>query len=372
MCCGNGGHREEALELARHSIEYGRAGLARRPHDLEFATDLLGATPRPPAAPGSSDAATKRLAISADGIAYLRKLSAENPDLPSYRGLLANMLVAHGQYCQLLGRTGEAISFAKQAAEIFESSPDSDLSFLANAAFMRVRLAGQLEPGFATKEFALWNEDARHQADLAVADLRAASAKGFRGAVNVIRGDPAWRPLLAREDVKSILAEMERPSKEPRASIVQTSRAASPLDSPGRLEDDRFLGELTIGLIDAIGAASDDSRLESLLVQVESRRKAGNDSPILAQAARSIQLKIGDERWKAGDLAEAKRLWDLGLAPLKDLPESAAKRQAVLVGFAPALARIIDLISARGLWELAEHYDALYRAASPLIARIAP
>ncbi len=230
---------------------------------------------------------------------------------------------------------------------------------------MRVRLAALIEPGFATKEFRSWNEDARHQADLAVADLRAASAKGFRGPADAIRRDPDWRPLLAREDVKSILAEMERPAKEPPAAKVGSTRDDSPLSSPGRLEDDRFLGELTIGLVDAIGAASDESRLEALLVKVEARRKAGNDSPILALAARSIQLRIGDERFKAGDLAEAKGRWDLGLAPLAKLPESVPKRQAVLAGYATDLARMVDLITQCGLWELADQYEALYRAGEP-------
>ncbi len=227
-----------------------------------------------------------------------------------------------------------------------------------------MRLAALLEPGFAIKEAKSWNEEARREADLAVADLRAAAAKGFQR-VDIFRSDQGWRPLLKREDVKSVLAEMERPAREPPAAKVRTTRDDSPLDSPGRLEDDRFLGELTIGLIDAIGAASDESRLEALLIQVEARRKAGNDSPMLAQAARSIQLRIGDECFKTGDLAEAKRLWDLGLAPLEKLPATGPKRQAVLAGFAPALARMIDFAAARGLWELAEQYDALYRAGEP-------
>ena len=193
------GHQAESLELARRSIEYGRAGLARRPHDREFATDLAGSYTQAASGAWQIGSRDEAISISADGIAYIRKLSAENPDLPSYRGLLATMLAAHGQYCQILGRTGEAISFGKQAAETFESSQDSDPSFPVNAAFMRVRLAAQLEPGFATKEFKSWNEDARHQADLAVADLRAASAKGFRAdAANLVHDDPGWRQLLER------------------------------------------------------------------------------------------------------------------------------------------------------------------------------
>jgi eukaryotic-like serine/threonine-protein kinase len=358
------GHQAESLELARRSIEYGRAGLARRPHDREFATDLAASYTEAANGAWQIGSREETLSISADGIAYIRKLSAENPDLPSYRGLLANMLAAHAQYCEILGRTVEAISFGKQAAETFESIPDSDRSFLLSAAFMRIRLAAQLEPGFATKEFKSWNEEARREADLAVADLRAAAAKGFQD-VALIRRDSGWRHLLAREDVKSLLAEMERPAKEPRAAKVGATRNDSPLHSPGRLEDDRFLGELTIDLTDSIAAAADESRLEALLVQVEARRKAGNDSPMLAQAARSIQFRIGDERFKAGDLAVAKGRWDLGLAPLEKLPQSLPKRQAVVVGSAPALARMIDLVTTCGLWELAEHYEALYRAGEP-------
>ena len=338
--------------------------MARRPHDREFATDLAGSYTETANGAWQIGSREQALSITADGIAYLRKLSAENPDVTSYRGLLANMLAMNGQFFQVLGRNAEAVSFGRQAAETFETSPAADQMTLASAAFSRVRLAALLEPGFATKEIKSWKDEARREADLAVADLRAAAAKGFQG-VDLIRRDSGWRPLLAREDVKSLLAEMERPAKEPAASKVQTTRQDSPLDRPGRLEDDRFLGELTIGLIDAMIAASDESSLDALLVQVEARRKAGNDSPMLAQAARSIQLRIGDERFKAGDLAEAKRIWDLGVAPSAKLPESEPTRQAVLAGCAPALARIVDLLTPCGLWELADQYDALYRAGEP-------
>ncbi len=358
------GHQAESLELCRRSIEYGRAGLARRPHDREFATDLAGSYTEAANGAWQLGSREQALSIAADGIAYLRKLSAENPDVTSYRGLLASMLGMNGQFLQTLGRTAEAVSFGRQAAETLETSPAADLVAMATAAFSRVRLVALLEPGFAIKETKSWNEEARREADLAVADLRAAAAKGFQR-VDLIRSDQGWRPLLVREDVKSLLAEMGRPAKEPPAAKVGATRSDSPLHSPGRLEDDRFLGELTIGLIDASGAAADESRLEALLVQVEARRKAGNDSPMLAQAARSIQLRIGDACFRAGDLAAAKGRWNLGLAPLEKLPESVPKRQAVLLGLAPALARIIDLVAARGLWELAEQYDALYRAGEP-------
>ena len=64
----------------------------------------------------------------------------------------------------------------------------------------------------------------------------------------------------------------------------------SPLDQPGRLEEDRLLGELTIGLLEEDAGATKQtrSRLEAMLARIEARRKSGADSPALeASAARS-------------------------------------------------------------------------------------
>ncbi len=120
------GHQAESLELARRSIEYGRAGLARRPHDREFATDLAGSYTEAANGAWQLGSREQALSIAADGIAYLRKLSAENPDVTSYRGLLASMLEMNSQFLQILGRTAEAVSFGQQAAETLETSPAAD------------------------------------------------------------------------------------------------------------------------------------------------------------------------------------------------------------------------------------------------------
>ena len=58
--------------------------------------------------------------------------------------------------------------------------------------------------------------------------------------------------MMIRDDLKALLAEMERPAVNPRpapAAAPSTAPAPSPLDRPGRLDEDRFLGEVTISLL---------------------------------------------------------------------------------------------------------------------------
>jgi serine/threonine-protein kinase len=193
-------HREEALELTKHSIDYGRAGLARRPHDLEFALDL---------GVGYSEAASfywqlgrrdETLAISSDGVEFHRMLSADNPDVRFYRDALANALGAHGQYLRELGRTDAAVSSYRRGAEIMETMPDPDANALAAAAFYRSRVAGLLAGTTAPRDFKSWPEAARREADLWIVDLRAAADRGFRRA-DLVRANPDTKPLLVRDDV---------------------------------------------------------------------------------------------------------------------------------------------------------------------------
>jgi tetratricopeptide (TPR) repeat protein len=291
------GHQEEALNLVRHSIDYGRAGLARRPHDLEFALDL---------GVSYSEAATfywqlgrrdEALAISSEGVEFQRKLSADNPDVRSYRYSLANALGLHGQYLRELGRTDGAVSSNRRAAEILETMRDPDAGALATAAFCRSRVAGWLAGTAAPQDFKSWPETARREADLWIADLRAAADRGFRRA-DLVRASPDMKPLLVRDDVKSLLAEMERPRAEPAPAKAEapaaTARAPSPLDQPGQLEEDRLLGEVAIGLLVGDEGKPDKlrSRLEAILARIEARRKSTPDSPALEASARSIRARI--------------------------------------------------------------------------------
>ena len=153
---------------------------------------------------------------------------------------------------QEVGRTDEAVSSVRQAAEILETKPDPDAGALATAAFYRIHIAAGLAGDAAAREFPSWPEAARREADLAIADLKAAVARGFRRA-DIVRGDARSSRCLTRDDMKSLLAEMERPPAEPAPAKAEAPAAAarlpSPLDQPGRLEEDRILGELTIGLL---------------------------------------------------------------------------------------------------------------------------
>ena len=66
----NRGHQSEALDLTNRSIEYGHAGFARRPHDLEFAMDLATSYSETVNFSWRLGRRDESLAISADGVAY--------------------------------------------------------------------------------------------------------------------------------------------------------------------------------------------------------------------------------------------------------------------------------------------------------------
>lgn len=94
------------------------------------------------------------LALSSEVLAFVRKLSVDNPDVRTYRDELANALGAHGVYLQVLGQTDKSVSFVRQAAQILETMADPDASTLATASFSRVRIAGLLAGD--SHEFKSW------------------------------------------------------------------------------------------------------------------------------------------------------------------------------------------------------------------------
>ncbi len=96
--------------------------------------------------------------------------------------------------------------------------------------------------------------------------------------------------------MKALLAEVERPpaGPAPGKAMAAAARAPSPLDRPGRLEEDRILGEVAIGLLVGDKGKPDEvrSRLEAILTRIEARRKSAPDSPALEESALSIRARI--------------------------------------------------------------------------------
>ena len=104
--------------------------------------------------------------------------------------------------------------------------------------------------------------------------------------------------MMIRDDLKALLAEMERPAVNPRpapAAAPLTAPAPSPLDRPGRLDEDRFLGEVTICLLLGDKGKPDEvlARLVATLARIDARRKSVPGSPALEAAARSLRVRIG-------------------------------------------------------------------------------
>jgi tRNA A-37 threonylcarbamoyl transferase component Bud32/tetratricopeptide (TPR) repeat protein len=288
----NDGHREECVALLKPAIDYGRAAVARRPHDLEFASDLSAAYSSGASYFWQLGRGDEALALSGESVAFVRKLSADNPDVRSYRDALANAMGDYGQYLQELGRTDEAVSYRRQASEVLETKPDPDAGALATAAFYRARLAWLLAGESAERGITSWPEASRREADQAIADLRASVALGFRRA-EIIRADVHFKALMTRDDLRALLVEMERPAANPQPAPAP-ARARSPLDQPGRLDHDRFLGQATIGLLQGDNATADEvrARLEAALARIEARLKSVPRSPALEAAARSIRMKF--------------------------------------------------------------------------------
>ena len=207
---------------------------------------------------------------------------------------------------------------------------------------------------------------------MSIADLRGAIARGFNNA-NLVRREPDAKSLMIRDDMKALLAEMERPAAKPtnaqpaKPVAARPAPAPSPLDRAGRLEEDRLLGELTISLLeDSTGNSSQtQARLEAVLARIESQRKSGPDSPALRASARSIRLKIAEKLWRSGELAEAKLIWDEVLAPRRKVRSNGADPPSVSASLATTTQRITDLFLERGLWEQAAVYDEQSRAGNP-------
>ena len=120
--------------------------------------------------------------------------------------------------------------------------------------------------------------------------------------------------------MKALLAQMEQPQPAPSspAKPEVASAPASPLRRPGKLEEDRLLGELTVGLLEGDGSnpAQARRRLEAVLARIDdARRNITTDSTALDQSANTIRMKLGEQLWHLGDLLAASRLWDESLAP---------------------------------------------------------
>jgi hypothetical protein len=281
--------------LARRSIDYGRAGLARRPHDVEFASELSFSYALTAADFWQLDRRDEALAVSAERLAFARKLSGNNPEVRTYRDAVTNALVVRCRFLRELGRIEEAMSSLRAAAEVLETMPDPNAGALATASYHRAQVARLLAGDSVAKDFNTWPKAARREADAAIADLRVAVARGFRR-VDFLRQDPALKSLLSRDDVRPILAEMQRSAAPPTAPAKPTAAAPapSPLSRPGQLEEDRLLGEVAIGLLVGDKGEPDEvrSRLEAILARIEARRKSPPGSPALESSALSIQVQI--------------------------------------------------------------------------------
>ncbi len=345
---------EHALELFKRSIDYCQAALDRRPHDLEFAGDLGASYSSAANLCWFQDRRDEALALYADQVALYRRLASENPDVPLYRMLLVQGMFTNARYLSQAGQTENAMSLFRELAESVESQPESAAATYHFAIASHMLIAEILLGDHADSDIDFWPEPARHEADLAVADLRKSIDRGFHNAA-VLRPsleqsahETSRFPRSCRRDgcpAKPSVAQQpaDTPHKPP---------LSSPLDHPGRLEEDQFLGELTIGLLEnnpGNPTADGTSPLEAMLARVESRMKAGANLPALEAAARALRSKIGERLWKLGELAKAERMWDESFKPAaalkreKQVPEPVASPQAAFGG-----AAIVDLYFERG------------------------
>jgi tetratricopeptide (TPR) repeat protein len=357
------GHREEALELARRSIEYGRAGLARRPHDFEFAFDLNIAYSKAGDTCWELGHRDEALAILAERVSFLRKLSLENPEVSTYRIEFADTLAGHASWLVELNRSVEGASWLREASEVLEANPGPDGAILAKGATYRARAALYLAGQVAAQPIESWPEAARIQTNLAVTDLKRAVGLGFRDS-GVIRQSLDFRPLLVRSDVKALIGDMDHaPANVSSAAAAPEAapvRMPSPLDQAGRLEEDRILGDLAIALVEGNQGDSGQytARLGAILERIDSPSRSGRASPALERSAESIRVWIGEELAGVGKLAEARGLLSRLRDARSDQPQTLFRSGALLAqaGF-PDRA---EALFARAV-ALAPHDPVIYR-----------
>ncbi len=320
------GHRDAAVELTTHAIDYGRAARgtpAARPGIRVGPGEQL--TAMSPLTAGSSGAATRPWRCRPRASPSCASSRPTIPRSPPTGASWAMRLSPHCRYLEELGRTNEAVSSYRQAAEIQETKSDPDADTLMAATFFRGRVAVLLAGKAVERGYLSWPESARHEVDRAVADLEAAVARGYRRA-DLVRRNAFFKLLLTRDDMKALLAEMERPPARSAPGKAEIPSAAastpSPLDRPDRLEEDRILGELTIGLLAEDAGAPDRAAhgWKRCWTGSKARRKSGPDSPGLEPFVQSIRLRLGEQLWQDGKLAEARRLWDDVLAPVRRRP----------------------------------------------------
>lgn len=326
------GHSEEALELARRSIEYGRASLARRPYDTEYAIDFSLAYGKAGDTCWKLGYRDEALAILSEWVTFLRKLCAGNPEVSMYRNELATTLAIHARWLAELDRGPEAVAWLRQAAELLAANPDPNGGNLATAATYRANAARLLAGPLSTQPLASWPEAARIETDLAVSDLKRAVDLGYRES-DVIRQSKHFQPLLDRSDVKALVEEMDHPTA-PFAAIagapeIALGRLPSPLDQPGRLEEDRILGDLAIARVEEEQGQQGDSarytsRLEAIVERMQALRSSGPTSPALERFAESIRIEIATEFLKAGKRAELQEMFSR-------LPEEASEQPHTLL-----------------------------------------
>jgi tetratricopeptide (TPR) repeat protein len=322
----NSGHRELGLELLRRSIEYGRAGVARQPHDLESATDLAYGYGQTAGACWELGLHDEALAVSAERIAYLRKMTQDNPEIPTFRIELVGALARQGSWLVDLKRSAQAVSWLREAAEVLETQPDPDGTTLATGSTYRARAALILAGDVGARPLQFWPEAARRETEFAVTDLKRAVERGYRGA-SVVRGSSELQPLLARADVKGLLEEMDRsPAVALSAAAAPKAvpaRLSSPLDKPGRLEEDRILGALAVALLGGEKTRPEQymARLGAILARIDAQHNSRGHSPALERSAKSVRLALGECYASYGLWTEAAPFLARLLDP--DLPSNA-------------------------------------------------
>ena len=131
------------------------------------------------------------------------------------------------------------------------------------------------------------------------------------------------------------------------------ARLPSPLDQPGRLEEDRLLGELAIALVE--GEKGDPGqytdRLGAILRRMDAQLKPGKASPAIERTLEATRLMVCEAYLKAGKLAELREL-------LSRLPDESSDQPQTLVQRA-------ELFESMGLTDRADAHWTRALAVAP-------
>ncbi len=361
------GYGEEALELARRGLDYGHAGLARRPHDIEFTMDLGGLYGQIAGYCWNLGREREALELSAEGIGFEVDAVAKNPEVPGFRSYLADVLIKRLNFLRPRRqaapeadptRRADLLAIFETIVWLHESAPQPTKDGLALAAAAHLHRAVLLAGVGAPASPDAWSTEAKEERVLGFVDLDRAKSRGMSEA-EFARAYPELRDLLegTRPEKKRSGGRVPGP---PTSWPVPRKSGTSPLAIPGRFEEDRSCAELVIAILHRLGRDGEeaDRRIQALLDVCDGAATQPRSSFTEWLAIR-CRLRLGGLAFERGDLATAAGHWEAIRATFDRSDRYRPQPAALRWNLGTAAVVVRNAYLSVGLWEDAAEFDRI-------------